>query len=129
MPVVTVGVMIGNLPISELVPVDGLHLEAFPGRGYTDEEPAVHGQVARSEVSTAARAPYDDVVSLRHEIEDLESKVGEGLLDVVEDTAGAFPPNRPAVVPGVLCEVLDGSIDGAPVQALVMCSDHGTVLS
>ena len=109
--------------------VDVLHLEASPGRRYTNEEATVHRQTSGSEVDTTHLASNDDVISLSHHIEYVPSMLREGLVDVVENPADAFWPDRPPVVPSILREVVGSGIDRAPVQALVMRTDQRTVLS
>jgi hypothetical protein len=86
--------MIDDLPIPNLVPVDVLHLEASPGRRYTNEEATVHRQTPGSEVDTTHLASNDDVISLSHHIEYVPSMVREGMVDVVENPADAFSADR-----------------------------------
>jgi hypothetical protein len=91
--VVSDGVVIHDLPISELVPVHVLDLEAITRRFDADQLPTVQRKTTDSVVRSGYPAADDDSVRVSRQADNLHLPIGERPVDVLEDATKPLTPD------------------------------------
>jgi len=122
--IVTSRVVVHDLSIAQLKPVDMLYLKVLLRGLDSHEHAAVHGKFSYSTMRAANLAAHRHGVSLGNHLLDVVVVVRKRCVNVFQYVPHPLAPSWTTDILRVLCEIQDRRLDVAPVNAFDEVADY-----